>query len=102
MHIAERTACEEQRSPWGTRMTTIIESLETVSLEDALAYLDTAEGDELAAAFALAQDRNLLDGLGHHALGSLQRRRGLLDHAADHRQPARALLKSCRSARPIR
>ena len=31
-------------------MTTIIESLETVSLEEALGYLDSAEGDELAAA----------------------------------------------------
>ena len=85
MHIAERTACEEQRSPWGTRMSTIIESLETISLEEALAYLDTAEGDELAAASALAQDRNLLDGSDkepdeaevHHALFLLRRARGL-------------------------
>ena len=85
MHIAERTACEEQRSPWGTRMTTIIESLETLSLEDALAYLDTAEGDELAAATALATDRNFLDGSEkepdeaevHHALFLLRRARGL-------------------------
>lgn len=72
--------------PRGTRMTTtIIESLETVSLEDALAYLDTAEGDELEAAFALAKDRNLLDGSKsepdeaevHHALFLLRRARGL-------------------------
>jgi hypothetical protein len=66
-------------------MTTIIESLETVSLGDALAYLDTAEGDELEAAFALAKDRNLLDGSEtepdeaevHHALFLLRRARGL-------------------------
>ena len=68
-------------------MTTIIESLETVSLEEALGYLDTAEGDELAAATALAKDRNLLDGSSpgaqpddaevHHALFLLRRARGL-------------------------
>lgn len=69
-------------------MTTIIESLETVSLEEALGYLDSAEGDELAAATALAKDRNLLDGSGgpdaqpddaevHHALFLLRRARGL-------------------------
>ena len=69
----------------GNRMTPIIASLETVSLEEALAYLDTAEGDELAAAFALAKDRNLLDGSDaepddaevHHALFLLRRARGL-------------------------
>jgi hypothetical protein len=66
-------------------MTTIIESLETVSLEEALAYLDTAEGDELAAASALARDRRFLDGSDkepdeaevHHALFLLRRARGL-------------------------
>ena len=69
-------------------MTTIIESLETVSLEEALGYLDSAEGDELAAATALARDRNLLDGSStsetqpddaevHHALFLLRRARGL-------------------------
>lgn len=66
-------------------MTTIIASLESVSLEEALAYLDSAEGDELAAAFALARDRNFLDGSGvdpddaevHHALFLLRRARGL-------------------------
>ncbi len=66
-------------------MTTIIDSLETLSLEAALAYLDTAEGDELAAATALAHDRNLLDGSKivpdeaevHHALFLLRRARGL-------------------------
>ena len=66
-------------------MITIIASLETVSLEEALTYLDTAEGDELAAAYALAKDRNLLDGSDdepddaevHHALFLLRRARGL-------------------------
>jgi hypothetical protein len=67
-------------------MTPTIASLETVSLEEALAYLDSAEGDELAAAFALARDRNSLDGAGigepdpeevHHALFLLRRARGL-------------------------
>ncbi len=66
-------------------MTTIISSLENVSLEEALAYLDTAEGDELEAAFALARDRNTLDGSTsepdeaevHHALFLLRRARGL-------------------------
>ncbi|WP_169927491.1 hypothetical protein [Labilithrix luteola] len=69
------------------RMTPIITSLETLSLEQALAYLDAAEGDELAAAFALAKDRNFLDGASgeldpdeaevHHALFLLRRARGL-------------------------
>ena len=67
------------------RMTTIIESLESVSLDEALGYLDSAEGDELAAATALAKDRNLLDGSEkepdeaevHHALFLLRRARGL-------------------------
>ncbi len=66
-------------------MTTIIGSLETVSLEEALGYLDSAEGDELAAATALARDRNHLDGSDkepddaevHHALFLLRRARGL-------------------------
>jgi len=66
-------------------MTPIITSLESLSLEEALAYLDSAEGDELAAAFALAKDRNLLDGARdepdetevHHALFLLRRARGL-------------------------
>jgi hypothetical protein len=66
-------------------MTAIIASLESVSLEEALSYLDTAEGDELAAACALAKDRNLLDGSKkepddaevHHALFLLRRARGL-------------------------
>ncbi len=66
-------------------MATIITSLESLSLEEALAYLDSAEGDELTAAFSLARDRNLLDGDTddpdeaevHHALFLLRRARGL-------------------------
>jgi hypothetical protein len=66
-------------------MATIITSLEVLSLEQALAYLDTAEGDELEAAYSLAMDRNLLDGSEnepdeaevHHALFLLRRARGL-------------------------
>ena len=62
-----------------------IATLESVSLEEALSYLDSAEGDELAAAYALAKDRNLLDGANkepddaevHHALFLLRRARGL-------------------------
>jgi hypothetical protein len=66
-------------------MNPMIASLDTVSLEEALTYLDSAEGDELAAAYALAKDRNLLDGSEnepddaevHHALFLLRRARGL-------------------------
>jgi hypothetical protein len=62
-----------------------VASLESLSLEEALAYLDSAEGDELSAAFALAKDRNRLDGNTdgpdeaevHHALFLLRRARGL-------------------------
>ena len=65
--------------------TTIITSLESLSLDESLSYLDSANGDELAAAFALARDRNLLDGAIkepddaeiHHALFLLRRARGL-------------------------
>jgi hypothetical protein len=79
------TALPQSESTEGHRMTTIISSLENVSLEEALAYLDTAEGDELEAAFALARDRNHLDGSTsepdeaevHHALFLLRRARGL-------------------------
>lgn len=66
-------------------MTPIISSLESLTLEEALAYLDSAEGDELSAAYSLAKDRNLLDGDTdepdeaevHHALFLLRRARGL-------------------------
>jgi hypothetical protein len=62
-----------------------VNSLEKVSLEEALAYLDAADGDELGAAFTLAQDRNRLDGANnapdaaevHHALFLLRRARNL-------------------------
>jgi hypothetical protein len=61
-----------------------IKSLETVTAEEAQAYLDYARGDELDAAFALACDRNRLDGSiappddaeVHHALFLLCRARG--------------------------
>jgi hypothetical protein len=67
------------------RMTRKLANLESVSLEEALSYLDSAEGDELQAAFELAKDRNLLDGSNeepdhaevHHALFLLRRARGL-------------------------
>ena len=61
-----------------------IKSLETVTGEEAQAYLDYARGDELDAAYALAWDRNRLDGSiappddaeVHHALFLLCRARG--------------------------
>ncbi len=61
-----------------------IRSLETLSLDEAVAYLDQANGDELGAASALAWDRNRLDGSlaqpddaeVHHALFLLCRSRG--------------------------
>jgi hypothetical protein len=61
-----------------------ISSLETVSLDEATAYLDDAGGDELNAAYVLAWDRNRLDGSHvapddaevHHALFLLCRARG--------------------------
>lgn len=65
----------------------IITTLENISLEQALAYLDIADGDELTAAFELAKDRNQIDGEQggpepdeeevHHALFLLRRARGL-------------------------
>ena len=66
-------------------MTPFIASLESVSLEQALGYLESAEGDELVAAYSLAKDRNLLEGNRnepddaevHHALFLLRRARGL-------------------------
>ena len=62
-----------------------ITSLDKVTLEEALAYIDSANGDELGAARTLAQDRNKLDGSisepdeteVHHALFLLRRARGL-------------------------
>jgi hypothetical protein len=62
-----------------------IRSLETVTLEEANAYLEWCGGDELNAAFALATDRSRLDGSTaapddhevHHALFMLCAARGL-------------------------
>jgi hypothetical protein len=61
-----------------------IQSLETVSFEEAEAYLDHFHGDELDAAYTLACDRNRLDGSiakpddaeVHHALFLLCRAHG--------------------------
>jgi hypothetical protein len=61
-----------------------VASLETVSLDEALAYLDYYGGDELGAASAIAWDRNRLDGSVeapddaevHHALFLLCRALG--------------------------
>jgi hypothetical protein len=61
-----------------------IKSLETVTLDEANAYLDYARGDELTAAYELALDRARLDGSKtapddaevHHALFLLCRARG--------------------------
>jgi hypothetical protein len=68
-----------------------IRSLETVSLEEAIAYLEYSDGDELDAACALAWDRNRLDGSAaapddaevHHAYFLLCRARGLLPPSFD-------------------
>jgi hypothetical protein len=61
-----------------------IKSLENVSLEEAVAYLEYARGDELNAAYELALDRARLDGSHaapddaevHHALFLMCRARG--------------------------
>jgi len=61
-----------------------VSSLDTVSLDEATVYLEHAGGDELSAAYALAWDRNRLDGSHdapddaevHHALFLLCRARG--------------------------
>jgi hypothetical protein len=73
----EGTGCMKKRKP-------SIKSLETITLDEAIAYLDHASGDELSAANALAWDRNRLDGSVaapddaevHHALFLLCRARG--------------------------
>jgi hypothetical protein len=72
-----------QRGDW--MRAPAIKSLEVVTLEEALAYLDAADGDELSAAFALATHRNELGGSAeapddaevHHALFLLRKARGL-------------------------
>lgn len=67
-------------------MTANIASLDNVSLEEALTYLDAADGDEIMAAYELARHRNALEGDRdaepddaevHHALFLLRRARGL-------------------------
>ncbi len=73
-----------QRGDWMAR-NPVIRTLATVSLEEALAYLDAADGDELTAADNLARERNRLEGTTrppdeteiHHALFLLRRARGL-------------------------
>lgn len=68
----------------GMRRSPSIHSLETVTVEEAAAYLEHSGGDELSAACALAWDRNRLDGSHaapdepeiHHALFLLCRARG--------------------------
>jgi hypothetical protein len=68
-----------------------IKSLENVSLDEALAYLDHAGGDELMAAYELALDRARLDGSHaapddaevHHALFLSCRARGKLAPSFD-------------------
>jgi hypothetical protein len=73
-----------QRGDWMAR-NPVLRSLATVSLEEALAYLDAADGDELTAADNLARDRNRMEGSTmapddmeiHHALFLLRRARGL-------------------------
>ena len=62
-----------------------VRTLHGLSLGEALSYLERAHGDEIQAAFALAVDRNALDGSHagpddaevHHALFLLRRARGL-------------------------
>jgi hypothetical protein len=85
------TQAAEARPPSGTvegtgcmKRKPSIKSLETVSVDEAAAYLEHAGGDELNAACALAWDRNRLDGSHappddaevHHALFLLCRARG--------------------------
>jgi hypothetical protein len=63
-----------------------VSTLASLSLEESLAYIGAAHGDELTAAFALAVDRSALAGELdvdpdaadiHHALFLLRRARGL-------------------------
>lgn len=62
-----------------------IASLETVTITEANGYLKAARGDEIAAAYAIAKDRNALEGSMaepddaevHHALFLLRKARGL-------------------------
>ena len=62
----------------------VLQSLNSLSVDEANAYLEEACGDEYTAAYQLAMDRNLLDGATtdpddtevHHALFLLRRVRG--------------------------
>ncbi len=63
----------------------MLTDLKSFTPEQARAYMKAAKGDELAAAIALAHDRNALDGSNaapddaevHHALFLLRRAQGL-------------------------
>jgi hypothetical protein len=88
----ERAAGQPRsEEPSGMKRQPSIRSLETVSIEEATAYLEHARGDELDAASALAWDRNRLDGSNaapddaevHHALFLLRRARGQLPPSFD-------------------
>ncbi|WP_394833114.1 hypothetical protein LVJ94_42100 [Pendulispora rubella] len=62
-----------------------LSTIDTLTLDEAHAYLDAAHGDELEAAVAIATDRNKLDGTSsspddaevHHAYFLLRRARGM-------------------------
>lgn len=68
-----------------------ITTLAIVTLDESLAYLEAADGDELDAAFSLAEDRNLLAGSSstpddaevHHALYLLRKACGLVAPSFD-------------------
>lgn len=68
-----------------TMRTPMLSDLTSFTPEQARAYMMAAKGDELAAALALAHDRNMLDGSKsppddaevHHALFLLRRAQGL-------------------------
>ena len=82
---ARRSGTAGRARGTGMKRKPSIRSLETVTLEEATAYLEYAGGDDLNAAFALAVDRNRLDGTQaapddaevHHALFLLCRARGM-------------------------
>jgi hypothetical protein len=79
-------ACLRSGTEKGDGMKTpAIHSLNSLSLDEALLYVDASRGDELDAAYLLARDRNRFDGSSaepdemevHHALFLLRRARGL-------------------------
>jgi hypothetical protein len=86
----ERAPCSSEGKGCMKRKPTI-RSLETLSLDEAIAYLEHAGGDELDAACALAWDRNRMDGSAaapddaevHHAYFLLCRARGLFPPSFD-------------------